>query len=250
MLTGTYAFFGDSMTASGTYPETIAASTGITALKFGFGGCNLANHNRADVSSPYYDKLCMYNLARYIATGDYSEAVAVAQWLYENTLSDLRGTIAAMTTTNRSKVKSLVMMFGTNDFGVGVALGENSDVTADGSTFKGSFNYIVQTLLGAYPHLDIVFVSSPWRWRITLSTFDSDITPQAVSGIYLYEYVDAMLELGELHKVPVLDMYRTSGINKFNHERMFSDGLHPGDGEFGGKQRVVNRIGGFLLGRA
>jgi hypothetical protein len=250
VLEGTTAFFGDSMTQSSDYPSWIAQRTGLTALKFGFGGCNLARHNRSAESSPYYDKLCMYNLARYIATGDYSEAVAAADWLAANTSSDFRPTVALMQATNWANVKRLTMMFGTNDWDSGVALGADADVTADGSTFKGAFNYIVQTLLAAYPHLDLIFISSPWRWRVSTTRFDSDLEPQAVTGLYLYEYVDAMLTLGPLNKVPVLDMYRTSGINKFNHEFTIPDGLHPGDGEFGGKRRVSDRIGGFLIGRA
>lgn len=250
ILTGSTAFFGDSMTQGSDYPSWIAQRTGTTALKFGFGGCNLARHNRSAESSPYYDKLCMYNLARYIATGDYSEAVAAADWLAANTPSDFRATVASMQSTDWSNVKRVTMMFGTNDWDSGVALGADTDLTPDGSTFKGAFNYIVQTLLTAYPQLDLIFISSPWRWRVSTTRFDSDLEPQAVTGLYLYQYVDAMLTLGPLNKVPVLDMYRTSGINKFNHEFTIPDGLHPGDGEFGGKRRVSDRIGGFLIGRA
>jgi len=247
-LSGRYAFFGDSMTQGGTYVEDIQARSGITALKFGFGGCNLGKHNRTDASDPYYDKVCMYNLARYIATGDFTEAVDAAQWLYENTTSDFRATVATMAATDWSTVKVLSMFFGTNDYGAGTALGNSEDVTADGSTFYGAINYIVQTLAAAYPQLRVVFVTPPFRWRGAGvgGQVNSDVNPHGTSGLFLREYVQALLDRGEAHKLPVCDLLHKSGINALNHAHTLPDDLHPGAGAYGGQTFVNGTIYGFV----
>lgn len=256
ILDGVTAFFGDSMTQSGNYPELIAARCGLTALKFGFGGCNLAKHNRSDAADPYYDKVCMYNLARYIATGDYTEAVAAAEWLATNTTSDFRATVATMAATDWNTVKRLCMFFGTNDYGAGTAIGLPTDNLSDGSTFYGAINYIVTTLTAAYPHLDLLFITPPYRYRAAGAGTsppplpDSDVNPNRTSGIFLREYVEAIQARCDAYRVPYCDLYHESGINSSNHLFMLPDGLHPGDGAFGGKQRVADRIGGFLISRA
>jgi lysophospholipase L1-like esterase len=64
-------------------------------------------------------------------------------------------------------------------------------------------------------------------WRSRIKSGDGlDVDSNQLNGTYLLDYVDALKTVSALNKIPSLDLYRTSGINKYNATTYLSDGLH------------------------
>jgi lysophospholipase L1-like esterase len=216
--------FGDSITqGDNTYEwvTSFATMTGATVTNGGFGGCRMAQ----DTSSTNKDALAMYNLATYAASGDFSAATTAAlalQAVDSNTLRPAHA--AALDALDWSAVDYAMIWFGTNDFTAATPLGSAGDTTA--ATFKGGINLTIETLLTAYPTLNLVFLTPMWRSRVYTAGDDSNLTPNT-SGVYLREYVDAVIERAQAHQIPVIDMYYSCGINMFNEATLLDDGLHP-----------------------
>lgn len=229
-------FFGDSITEFVDYPARIGAKLGLTAINVGFGGCRMSPTGGSD-----YDELSMVRLAEAIASGDWSDQItAVANIAVGG--DDNTAILARLMAINWATVSYVSIFYGTNDYGGGVPLGAAGD-TVD-TTWRGAINKVVETLLTAYPHLKIMFATPLWRARLASGDGkDADTNPNS-AGIYLVEYVDAEIEQAKRHKLPVIDMYRSSGINAFNHATFLADGLHlTGDG---GSQRVADKLAGFI----
>lgn len=108
---------------------------------------------------------------------------------------------------------------GINDFANDVPLGTISDNTA--STFYGAMNLLINYIQTNYPTAVLCF-----------------ITPEKVSdahmavnglGLYVYQYVDAMINTCKKYKVPFLNHFETCGVNPENATQaatMFTDGVH------------------------
>lgn len=246
--TGTLPFFGknivcigDSITELGDYPARLAARLSANVTKIGFGGCRMGKHE-TNTSGLLYDKMCMYNLARYINTGDSSELITAANDLFINNGDDNRPQAATFAAVNWATTDVLVIFFGTNDWAGNLPLGTAS--SADGTTFRGAINYSVDKILSAYPNLKIVFIAPMWRSRnVGGDGLDADTNPRG-DGAYLIEFVDAAIAQANLNKIPALDLYRTSGVNKYNHTTLLADGLHPATGV--GYQRVADKVASFM----
>lgn len=118
----------------------------------------------------------------------------------------------------------IVAVFGgTNDFGHGDApFGEFSDRTVN--TFYGALHTLFTSLLEKYTTSKIV-VFTPFH-RCT------ENNPNPGTGFVLKSYVEAIREVAEYYSLPVLDLYKESGIQpnvpimKFTY---MPDGLHPND---------------------
>ena len=230
---------GDSITENGDYPVRLATLTGATVTNCGFGGSRLA------FSTGDYAYLSFHKLADYISTGDYSDLTAACARLAGSPTFDDNIAIAArLAAVDWSTVDYIVAAYGTNDYGSpDVPLGTTTDTT--GATFKGAINYAVNKICTAYPNIKILFVSPIWRSRYNSGDGnDSDVYANS-RGNYLLDFVDAMKQMAELNKMPCIDMYRTSGINKYNGATLLSDGLHPVAGV--GYQRIAEKIAAGLV---
>ena len=100
----------------------------------------------------------------------------------------------------------VVVFGGTNDFGHGDApLGKFSDTTE--YTFYGALHVLYKKLIEKYPAADIIVLTPLHR----LSENDT------VNGIGLpceplKKYVEAIREVAEYYSLPVLDLYKISGL--------------------------------------
>ena len=229
----TVVCFGDSL--FGLYrgetsaPAFVADTTGATVHNVGFGGCRMSTHPTSG-----YAEFSMWALAKAVADGDWSAQEAAAA----------RGSdyfpeqLAALRAIDFNAVDYVIIHYGTNDFGGGVALGESSPAT-DHSTLCGALRYSIETLLGAYPGLRI-FVSLPVfrTWTSGGVTTDSD-TYQNAQGKTLPAYVEAMRAVAREYHVPVIDGYYGLGVNRVNSAAFYTDGTH--HNEAGRK-----RFGAFL----
>lgn len=117
----------------------------------------------------------------------------------------------------------LVVVFGgTNDYGHGDApLGKLGDT--EENTFYGALFSLYEKLLNKYPTSKILVLTPLHRLE--------ENVPNAQGNI-LKEFVVAIRETAELFSLPVLDLYKVSGINpNFAKcmQTMMPDGLHPND---------------------
>ncbi len=132
----------------------------------------------------------------------------------------------------------LVLVFGgTNDYGHGNApFGEMTDRTNE--TFCGACHVLFRGLIEKYPNARIVIMTPLQR--------TGGANPCANSGRPLSDYVDTIIEIAAIYALPVLDLYRTSGIcpDIPIHQQLFMpDGLHPNDA---GAYRMAERIAAYL----
>lgn len=230
--------FGDSITEFGNYPAQIATRLGLAnGYNVGFGGTRLGQHE-----DQWYAPFSMYNVANYIATNNLATLMVKAEELNTRYADDNRAIVTRLQSINFTTVDYVTIFFGTNDWAGNVPIGLNSDTT--GATFKGAINATVNSLLTAYPNLKIMFVTPIWRSRkVSGDGLESDTTPNDI-GLYMLDYVNAITEVANLNKLPALDLYRESSINKYTQSLYLStDGLHPSDA---GYTQLANKIAAKL----
>ncbi len=97
---------------------------------------------------------------------------------------------------------------------------------------------LMSGLIKRYPEATIVFMTPLHR--------ETEDVPSAGNGQPLSEYVRIIQEVAEYYAIPVLDLYRISGIQPrvpVIKERYCPDGLHPNDA---GHRLIASRLAGFL----
>ncbi len=136
----------------------------------------------------------------------------------------------------------VVVFGGTNDFGHGDApMGTMNDRTED--TFYGAMHVLLQRLIEKYPAAQLVVMTPLHR----CTEHEGGMNPDGLrrAGI-LEDYVDAVMEVAAFYAVPVLDLFRTSGLQSrvpVIRQMYVPDGLHPNDA---GHEKIANRLLGFL----
>lgn len=117
----------------------------------------------------------------------------------------------------------VVVFGGTNDFGHGDApLGKPSDRTPE--TFYGACHYLYSGLIKKYIGKPIVIMTPLHR---TDECTGTDLPEQS-----LKTYVDIIREVAEYYSLPVLDLFRESGMQPVVDEvkqMYFVDNVHPND---------------------
>ena len=136
----------------------------------------------------------------------------------------------------------VVVFGGTNDFGHGDApFGTRGDQTSE--TFCGALHVLFTKLYERYPAAQLVVMTPTHR----LSETDSVMNEFGVrrSG-NLRTYVQAIRDAAEDFAVPVLDLFRVSGIQPSVpalREAYMPDGLHPNDA---GHAKIADKLIGVL----
>jgi len=137
----------------------------------------------------------------------------------------------------------LVVVFGgTNDYGHGDApLGHFSDRTPD--TFYGACHYLFSGLIKKYLGKPIVIMTPLHRLNEMRDTGNAKTKPYGT----LRDYVNIIREVAEFYSLPVLDLYKTSGLQPEIPEiqtNYIPDGLHPNDK---GHAVIAEKLKKFLL---
>ena len=192
----------------------------MPAVNVGFPGSCAGLHQLPELN-PF--SLC--NLVDAVASDDWTQQDAAlgGQLTSSKSLFHLR-------TAGFPKVTLVGLEYGTNDFQYNRPIGNDDDCCKE--TFKGALNYSVQKLSATFPQLRL-FLITP-SWLRTPSGEDSDRHPNE-GGVYLRQYVDAMIRIAELNHIPCLDLWRTLGMNRHNQTTFTGDGVHPTD--FGAVRR-------------
>jgi len=135
----------------------------------------------------------------------------------------------------------IVVFGGTNDFGHGDApFGTHEDRTPD--TYCGALHDLMSKLITRYPDAAIVFMTPLHR------TNEDELVNDWIGKRHgpLVRYVDAIIETAAFYSIPVLDLYRVSGMQPrvpVIQEKFIPDGLHPNDA---GHERLANRLESVL----
>lgn len=130
--------------------------------------------------------------------------------------------------TEMDKDADIVCVFGgTNDYGHGYApIGQYGDDTV--WTFYGALDVLMKYLVSTYPDAFIFFMTPLHRLneeRITGDGFKPPMLP-------LKGYAEIIREMAEKYSIPVLDLFKDSGMNPCIgaiKEKYMRDGLHPTD---------------------
>ncbi|MBQ9859416.1 MAG: SGNH/GDSL hydrolase family protein [Clostridia bacterium] len=135
----------------------------------------------------------------------------------------------------------IVVFGGTNDFGHGDApLGSMAD--REETSFYGSLHCLYRKLLAKYPTAEIVVMTPLHR-----GGEEAPINNFGLRNVTnLHGYVQAIREVAEFYAIPVLDLYRMSGMTPEITElrdTYMPDWLHPSDA---GAARIASRLEGFL----
>ena len=135
----------------------------------------------------------------------------------------------------------VVVFGGTNDFGHGDApLGAMSDRTP--YTFYGALHCLYTALTEKYPDVPVVILTP--LHRLNEDSPKGDNKPAPVGT--LKEYVNIIREVAEYYSLPVLDLFKESGLQPkipVIQQKYVPDGLHPNDA---GNDILAHKIARFL----
>lgn len=236
------AFLGDSITEFGNYPSEVGSALGLTVLNLGLGGTRMSYHELEG-----YGGLSGYKLADAIATGVYTDIIAAAEYLKVNAGDDNTAIVNLIAATDWSTVDYLVVGYGTNDFNGVRPIGTLNDKTSDGSTFYGSINYFIETILTAHQQLKIILTTPIWRARTKsdpdgLNPLGSDATDNTI-GLFVKDYAEAIKNSANKYHIECLDLHSKSGINHLTAAKYIGDGVHP---TVDGYSLLAKKLSGFL----
>lgn len=122
----------------------------------------------------------------------------------------------------------VVIFGGTNDYGHGDApLGTMDDRTP--YTFYGALHTLYTGVINRFPNAKIVVITPLHR----INEDKPCVERKALIGAEpLKVFVDIIREVAEYYSLPVLDLYKNSGLQPnvpILNEKYFADGLHPND---------------------
>ena len=126
----------------------------------------------------------------------------------------------------------VVVFGGTNDFGHGDAP----------YTFYGALHCLYTALIEKYPGVPIVVLTPLHRITEDIPTGDNKPAPVGT----LKEYVNIIREVAEYYSLPVLDLFKESGLQPkipIIQQKYIPDGLHPNDD---GNAILAHKIARFL----
>lgn len=133
---------------------------------------------------------------------------------------------------------AIFIMAGTNDFVKDTSMGEfitNGEYSTDETTFKGALCIILKYLKEKYPNKLIVLMT-PTQYSMGTNSI----------GLTFSDYVEAIREASTIFSVPLIDLFRDSGISpliKESHDLYIPDGVHPNEA---GHQRIARVIASKL----
>ena len=142
------------------------------------------------------------------------------------TLSDWEGIPAEYRTNafvNRMKsydfspYDTVFIMYGTNDYGYTVPLGQEFDT--DTTTFYGALNTSIEYMCQTYPTKEIFFLIPPYA-----NTYHVKNS----KGLTMFDYMSALLSRCRFYNIPTFDFGALLGVNDFNISQNYWDSaLHP-----------------------
>jgi len=224
----TLVCLGDSVTGlmapPNDYPSVLASNTGMTVINGGFEGCRMSDTH----PSATYAAFSAVKLADAIATGTWTTQDANISGFESGSYAPAH--LTALKAVNWSNVDYITIFFGGNDAGDQYVEINNASNPTDTTTYVGAARYVYNRIHTAYPNIKIMFFVPMYRYWISEGK-DSDEMTFTLDGntYHYYDWGDALIASPPASGVPVIDMYRTLGINATNRQTylLASDQTHP-----------------------
>lgn len=248
--------FGDSITQ---FKDKIGMSYsdyleryGAEVANVGIGGTQIRQRTTPSVKPTSFEQayggLDIVSLVNAVASNDYAIVEASASYVqkYYTPQYNPKDVIERLKSIDWSEVDIVTILGGTNDWNIGGNLGENTDV--EPTSTLGALNLIIKSLLSAHPHIKIYCFTPIVRYVANSPAERTDATWAGTTtnneGKTLLDYVDAIKDVAENNCIPVCDMYRTMGWNKYNFSWYFNDndGTHP----YKGYEEIAKRMQAFI----
>ena len=219
---------GDSVTGlmapPNDYPSVLASNTGMTVINGGFEGCRMSDTH----PSATYAAFSAVKLADAIATGTWTTQDANISGFESGSYAPAH--LTALKAVDWSDVDYITVEFGGNDAGDQYVYIDNAQNPTDTTTYVGAARYVYNRIHTAYPNIKIMFFVPMYRYWISEGK-DSDEMTFTLGGntYHYYDWGDALIASPPASGVPVIDMYRTLGINATNRQTylLTSDQTHP-----------------------
>jgi lysophospholipase L1-like esterase len=207
---GIYVQMGTSITEIGSKtPIVVGSRLNLIPVNLGLHGACAGIYEGCNPSN----SLC--SLVDAIVSGDWSKQVQ------ENTFEPNMRAIARAKAVDFSNVTHLGLEYGPNDF---TLCGPIGACDQQKTTFKGALTYSLQKLSSAFPELRIFLIAPAWERNY--EDLDADLHPNK-AGIFLREYVAALLDAAAVNRVPCLDLWSKMSTNIRNFRTFTHDGTHP-----------------------
>ena len=221
--------FGDSITHGDlfisddgvSYVDYAGDYLGATLYNVGLGGTRMALAPNQTLSGRYL--MTFFNLCQCIVDNDWTD---IDTYLQNNpSESSYLPHITRLKAIEWDKIHGICLMYGANDFMSGTPLG--TAYNTDYNKFDGACAYGLNLLLTKYPHLQVILFTPMYRQPTDgdVAT-DTDNAPNS-AGLYMYQYGESLKHVSEVVHCPVVDLYHTVGINKYNKKLLMKDGTHP-----------------------
>lgn len=124
-----------------------------------------------------------------------------------------------LTTENMTDIDLVTVFGGTNDYGAGgYHIGDYINDTKDSNTFCGFIHRVIDKIYTCNPNVGVMFFTPLQRL---------DMQGENALGYKLVDYADAIINVCGIYGIPVCDLNRISGFNKYNISIYTNDLLHP-----------------------
>lgn len=232
-------FLGDSVVGGdrgGTsIPYYVATDLNIRASNAAFGGSSISQLK--DKANRYYerDALSLNALVNALIYDDFGPQQMLR--IREYATEDFAITIDELSRVDFSQVKTLILVYGTNDYN-GFREIENKDDVYDPYTVKGALRSAFSLLREKREDLRIILVSPTYNWF----TETGETCEERDYGFgTLEDYVKALEEVAVDYQVEFLDLYHDFYPHEsFDDWKIYTfDGIHPNQD---GRRKIADRI--------
>ncbi len=172
-----------------------------------------------------YAPFSLCNIIRSMVSGDWTKQEKVVS------IIDKKEKLELLKQTNLSEYDYCIIAYGHNDRSNGVPVGLPD--SRNDNEFYGALNNAVYLLQNNYPHLHLIFIT-PYNRP---SKPDEPILP----------YVRAIEDVADKYSMPVVNLYKISGINIYTEKEYLEDGLHPKKDSKYGYEYLGNLIAAQIL---
>lgn len=213
--------------------DVIEEKIGNRVINAGFGGCRWSWRTTSGTSD--WDKFCAIGVADAIVSGEFASLYEAVDRLVAggSNVSYYKRALDGLSSLEFGNGEDIIITiaYGGNDHSSSASLGA-ADST-DKETLYGAMNYVIDSLVKAYPMIDIR-VLCPTYVAYTFEkdennrkvvTEDSDV--RKIGEYTRQEYAELLLDHAKRKKVPTYDMYNRGGRNKNNIYILTPDGIHP-----------------------
>lgn len=142
--------------------------------------------------------------------------------IYDNDIFKEKSVITQVQlATQLDKADYAIILCGVNDFKSGSAIISSNEVVND-TSFKGSINKSIKTLLEINPSIKILLVTPFYQSSISVGDNNNTDTTM-INNKYLLDYANAIIEVGKYNHIPSLNLYEQSMINKYTSSKYLND---------------------------